>query len=98
MEDVSNSKQYIFEDPKSNEKYVLMKFAQERWIPVTNIETEPQEVQEVVMKMQREDPPPDKIGTSNWEYLALKIVDTLSSLPEAQPFLNCSVVGDVDWS
>lgn len=50
------------------------------------------------MKMQREEPPPDKIGTSNWEYLALKIVDTLSSLPEAQPFLNCSVVGDVDWS
>ena len=41
MEDTTNAKQYVFEDPKSNEKYVLMKFAEERWIPVTNIDTEP---------------------------------------------------------
>jgi hypothetical protein len=42
-----------------------------------------------------EPPNYDKMGVSNWEYLALKIVDYLSSLPEAEKF--CSYK-EIDWS
>lgn len=38
------------------------------------------------------------MGISNWEYLALKIVDKIMKYGEAAPFINCSMQGEVDWT
>lgn len=56
MEDNSIVKNYVFQDPKSRENYVLLKFESDRWNPVTNIDSEPSEIWEVVYKMQNDEP------------------------------------------
>ncbi len=44
MEDNAIVKNYLFQDPKSKENYVLLKFESDRWNPVTNIDSEPSEI------------------------------------------------------